>query len=132
MEGDLVTPLGPISLNGIARPAGVVDPDATALADGSIRLAYLGGFGPPESRTERAICLADSSDGQNFTVLGTALRFPAGDLNTDPSLTALADGSWLMAISRGQQTEFASTFVPRASKATSRWMVEPLGEGKAR
>jgi hypothetical protein len=40
-------------------------------------------------------------------VVGPACDIPAGDTITDPSLARLADGSWLMAMSRGQQTVMA-------------------------
>lgn len=106
-DGTAASPIGPISLNGLASPAGVVDPDATLLASGSVRLAYLAGFGPPASATSRAMCLADAVDGVNFTVVRTALTLAATDMATDPSLARLADGSWLMAVSRGQQTMLA-------------------------
>jgi hypothetical protein len=106
-DGSSLTPIGPISLNGNASPAGVVDPDATRLPGGRIRLAYLGGFGAPNSASARAMCLADSDDGVAFTVVGPAYDIPAGDTLTDPSLARLTDGSWLMAMSRGQQTVMA-------------------------
>jgi hypothetical protein len=102
-----VTTGGPISLNGNASPAGVVDPDATRLPGGRIRLAYLGGFGAPNSASARAMCLADSDDGVAFTVVGPAYDIPAEDTLTNPSLARLTDGSWLMAMSRGQQTVMA-------------------------
>jgi len=106
-DGTAVNPLGPITLNGVANPAGVVDPDAFRLPDGRIRLAYLAGLTAPSNPAPRAICLADSADGVNFTVVGSAYDIPAGDMITDPSLARLADGSWLMAMSRGQQTVMA-------------------------
>jgi hypothetical protein len=106
IDGESATPLGPIALDGVTGPAGVVDPDATRLPDGRIRLAYLSGFGPPGTASPRAICLADSTDGLSFTRVGPALRLPENDVVTDPSLLRL-DGSWLMALSRGQQTILA-------------------------
>lgn len=107
MDGENVVPLAPISINDVLRPLGVVDPDAVRLPDGRIRLAYLAGFGPPGSESTRAICLADSTDGERFTVVGAALTFPAGDMTTDPSLVQLPGGAWLMALSRGQTTVLA-------------------------
>lgn len=104
VEGETVTPIGPISLDGIVSPQGVVDPDALLLSDGRIRLFYLGGFGPPNSSQTRGICIADSSDGQRFSIVGRAIRFQDQELVTDPSVTPLRDGSWFMAVSRGQQT----------------------------
>jgi hypothetical protein len=84
-----------------------VDPDATRLPDGRIRLAYLSGFASPGMSGPRAMCLADSADGIHFTVVGPAIRLPENETITDPSLLRLADGSWLMAMSRGQQTVLA-------------------------
>lgn len=107
MDGDLVTPIAPISLDGVLRPRGVVDPDATRLSDGRIRLAYLSGFAAPGSATVRAMCLADSTDGERFTVVGAAVTFSAGDTTTDPSMVRLRSGNWLMAMSRGQTTVLA-------------------------
>lgn len=99
--------LGPLVLDGVSRPAGVVDPDATRLPDGTIRLAYLSGFGPPGSGTGRAICLAESSDGIHFTVVSRALALDAVSLMTDPTLAQLPDRSWLMGISLGGWTVLA-------------------------
>lgn len=107
LSGTSASPIGPISVNGVSRPQGIVDPDATSLGGGRIRLAYLSGFGPPGSSQTRAMCLADSTDGVNFTVVSTALTMPASSTDTDPSIVQLRDGSWLMAISRGQQTLMA-------------------------
>jgi hypothetical protein len=113
------TPIGPLRLQGIEAPAGVVDPDAFLLPDGRIRLTYLSGFGPPGSGTARAMCQADSDDGLSFTVVGAALRL-SDDSSTDPSLARLADGSFLMAHSRGQQTVISRssdgrTFLPETT-----------------
>lgn len=107
MDGDSVSPIGPIWIDGVLRPLGVVDPDAVRLPDGRIRLAYLAGFGGPGSESPRAICLADSTDGERFTLVGAALTFPPGDPTTDPSLVQLRSGAWLMALSRGQTTVLA-------------------------
>ena len=106
VQGEGVKELGPIWLDGIERPMGVVDPDATLLADGRVRLAYFSGFGPPSqaSRTS-TMCLADSEDGIHFTVVGRAIAFT--ELTTDPSITRLSDGTWLMAVSQGQKTVLA-------------------------
>lgn len=103
-DGSTASPIGPISLNGISSPAGVVDPDATLLPNGRVRLAYLSGFGPPGSNAARAMCIADSPDGVQFTVVSVALSLAPTDTSTDPSIARLDDGSWLMAISRGRQT----------------------------
>lgn len=45
--GGSASPVGAISLDGVARPQGVVDPDAIRLPSRRIRLFYLSGFGPP-------------------------------------------------------------------------------------
>lgn len=105
LQGDTANVIGPLVLDDIARPAGVVDPDATRLPDGRIRLVYLSGFGPQTSGTQRAFCLAESPDGVHFTVVQRALWVPANF--TDPSVTQLPDGSWLMGISLGGQTVLA-------------------------
>ncbi|MBM3907356.1 MAG: exo-alpha-sialidase [Gemmatimonadetes bacterium] len=107
LEGDSARVLGQISIDGAPNPIGVVDPDAVLLADGRIRLAFFWGFGPPGANTARAMCIAESSDGINFTMKGTAFPFGATEMLTDPSLLALADGTWLMAISSGQNTIIA-------------------------
>lgn len=107
LEGDSARVLGQISIDGAPNPIGVVDPDAVLLPDGRIRLAFFWGFGPPGASTARAMCIAESSDGITFTMKGTALQFGATEMLTDPSLLALADGTWLMAISSGQNTIIA-------------------------
>lgn len=99
-------PIGPISINGITRPQGMVDPDAY-LVSGRVRLAYLAGLGPASSTSPRAMCLADSPNGVSFTVVSTAFRVSAGELLTDPSVTRLSSGAWLMAISAGMRTVLA-------------------------
>ncbi len=98
-------PLGAITLNGIPRPNGVVDPDAL-IVGGRVRLFYLAGFGQPSSTNVRAMCAADSSDGRNFTVVGNALTF-SGELWTDPSVAPLPGGGWLMAVSASNNTVLA-------------------------
>ncbi len=107
LEGDTARVLGPITLDGIANPLGVVDPDVVTLADGRIRLAFFWGFGAPGTNIVRAMCIAESADGLNFTTRGTALAFTPTEMLTDPSLLALPDGTWLMAISAGQNTLIA-------------------------
>jgi hypothetical protein len=107
LEGDSARALGQVSIDGIQNPAGVVDPDATLLPDGRIRLAFFLGFGAPGAATTRAMCIAESADGINFTMKGTAFPFVATESLTDPSLLALDDGSWLMAMSNGGNTIIA-------------------------
>jgi hypothetical protein len=97
--------IGPIAINGVSRPNGVVDPDAFVV-DGRIRLAYLAGFGGPGATGARAMCLAESTDGVNFSALGPAVAAD-GTTWTDPSVTQLTDGTWLMAISDGGNTVLA-------------------------
>ena len=74
------------------------------LPDGRIRLAYLSGFAAPPA-TRRAFCIAESQDGVSFSVVARALWVPGNF--THPSLVELDDGTWLMAISMGQQTVLA-------------------------
>jgi hypothetical protein len=105
LTGAAAQPLGAITLNGIARPNGIVDPDAQ-MVGGRVRLFYLGGFGSPTPANPRAMCVAESSDGRNFTVIGSALTF-SGELWTDPSVVPLASGGWLMAVSAGNNTVMA-------------------------
>lgn len=102
VSGATVTPVSAITVDGIFRPEGIVDPDAT-LVSGKVRLAYLNGFGAPGTG-RRAMCLADSSDGLTFTTVANAWDLGTGATQTDPSLLQLRDGSWLMAISDGQST----------------------------
>lgn len=107
VDGEAVTPLGPILIDGVSGPLGVVDPDALVLPDGRVLLFYLSGFGPPGTGQTRAICVAASLDGERFTVLGRALRVEDGESLTDPSVAPLPGGGWLMAVSQGQQTLIA-------------------------
>ncbi|NJD19726.1 MAG: hypothetical protein FIA95_10655 [Gemmatimonadetes bacterium] len=107
LEGTTAVPLGPLRLGGTARAAGVVDPDAWRMPDGTIRLAYLSGFSAPSGSRRRAICIAESRDGLSFTVVATALEIAEGELLTDPSVVQLPDGTWRMAISLGQRTVMA-------------------------
>lgn len=107
LDKDGATPIGPISIGGASRPVGVVDPDVTLLANGNVRMTYLGNLGPPRpGASEWNICIADSEDGIRFTLVGRAIRF-IGPQTTDPSVIRLPDGSWLMAVSQGQRTALA-------------------------
>lgn len=108
MDGDRVTPVGPVIVDGVAGPQGLVDPDALLLPDGRVRLTYFNGFGPPGSTpAARSMCIADSTDGERFTVVARAIRFPEGLSVTDPSVVPLSDGTWLMAVSQGRQSILA-------------------------
>lgn len=104
VSGNSATEVGPISIDGVSRPQGAVDPDATLLPNGRVRLVYLSGLAAPGSAQPRAICVAESSDGMQFQGVATAVDLASSSTDTDPSVTQLTDGSWLMAISRGQQT----------------------------
>lgn len=97
------SPLGPISIDGVMDPLGIVDPDAYRAGD-RIRLAYLANF---TSTSERAICLAESDDGRAFRTLGLAVDLRGAGTITDPSVVQLPNGSWLMALSAGQTTRLA-------------------------
>jgi hypothetical protein len=105
LAGGAATALGAISMNGVPRPTGIVDPDVQ-MVGGRVRLFYLGGFGNPSSGNPRAMCMAESNDGRNFTVVGPALTFST-ELWTDPSVVPLAGGGWLMAVSAGNNTVLA-------------------------
>jgi hypothetical protein len=106
LSGGSARPVAPITLDGVSRPAGIVDPDAT-LVGGRVRLVYLSGFGAPGALTRRTMCVAESADGLRFDVRGPAITFLTSQSETDPSVVELGDGSWLMAISRGQRTLLA-------------------------
>jgi hypothetical protein len=96
MNGTSLTPVSAITIDGVVRPQGVVDPDAT-LVNGRVRLAYLNGFGAP-GNTSRAMCLAESADGVTFTTLAKAFDVGFNHQQTDPTMVQLPNGSWLMAI----------------------------------
>ncbi len=107
LQDTVATPIGHVWIDGIEAPVGAVDPDASLLANGDVRLTYLGDLGPPSATHQPGtICIADSKDGIHFTVRGRAIRFD-DTVTTDPSLVQLKDGSWLMAVSQGQTTVLA-------------------------
>lgn len=106
VDGDAVTILGPLFMNGVRGPGGMADPDAVLLPDGRIRLYYLNNFGAPGGAS-RGMCFADSSDGERFTTGGLAIQFSSPDTVTDPSVTRLTNGVWLMAASRGASSLLA-------------------------
>lgn len=95
--------IGPITIDGVQDPLGIVDPDAYRVGS-RIRLAYLANF---TSTSERAICLAESDDGISFRTLGLAVDLRTAGTITDPSVVQLPNGSWLMALSAGQTTRLA-------------------------
>lgn len=102
-SGDGWTAIGPITIDGVRNPIGVVDPDAYRVGD-RIRLAYLAGF---QGQSERAVCLAESDDGESFRTLGMAVDLRGTETITDPSVIPLPGGAWLMALSAGQSTVLA-------------------------
>jgi hypothetical protein len=106
VDGDTVTVIGPMSMNGVRGPAGMADPDAVLLQDGRVRMYYLGNFGSPGGPA-RGICYADSTDGERFTLGGLAIQFSNPETVTDPSVTRLSTGAWLMAASRGTSSVLA-------------------------
>jgi len=97
--------IGPISVDGVPSPNAIVDPDVQTVGT-KVRMFYLSSFAAPVG-TPRAMCSADSDDGVNFTTRGAAFVWTTAEQFTDPSVIPLADGSWLMAISLGQQTVIA-------------------------
>ena len=103
VNGTSATPVSAIKIDGFIRPQGAVDPDAYLTASGKVRLTYLFGF---SSGSNHRICMAESSDGVNFTTLGLSMTF-SGQTETDPSVAQMPDGSWLMAVSRGTSTMLA-------------------------
>lgn len=96
-------PLGPIAIDGVHDPLGIVDPDAYRVGN-RIRLAYLASF---PSTGERAVCLAESDDGVAFRTIGVAVDLRGTGTITDPSVVQLPTGSWFMALSAGQTTRLA-------------------------
>lgn len=98
----------PIVVNDVVEPSGIVDPDAFLLGDGTVRLYYLNGFGPPNSGVSRAICYAESQDGVHFTAGQVALPMQSTELLTDPSVVQLGADRWRMAISLGQRSILAA------------------------
>lgn len=111
LSGTVLTPVSAITIDGVLRPEGAVDPDAT-IVDGKIRLTYLNGFGAPG--TPRAICMAESTDGLSFRTIANAWNLGTNAERTDPSVVRLADGSWLMAVRDG-----AGTSLARSSSGTA-------------
>lgn len=91
VSGSSLTPVAAITIDGVARPRWVADPNAE-LVDGRVRLIYMVGEG------QRRFCVAESSDGLAFTTRSLAVSF--GGTEADPTVARLNDGSWLMAYSR--------------------------------
>jgi hypothetical protein len=106
VDGETVTVIGPLFMNGVRGPGGMADPDAILLADGRIRLYYLNNFGTPGGAS-RGMCYADSTDGERFTAGGLSIQFSNPETVTDPSVARLSNGTWLMAASRGNSSLLA-------------------------
>jgi hypothetical protein len=98
LNGSSLSPVGAITVDGVARPRWIADPNAD-LINGRVRLTYLNG----QDSSRRKFCMAESTDGQTFTTRALAITFN-GDAEADPSLAQMSDGSWLMAFSRGNHT----------------------------
>jgi len=106
VDGDAVSVIGPLSMNGVRGPGAMADPDAVLMPDGRVRLYYLNNFASPGGAA-RAMCYADSNDGENFTLGGLAMQFTNPETVTDPSVVRLSNGVWLMAASRGNSSLLA-------------------------
>ncbi len=92
----------PIAIDDLLYPVGLADPDAVSMEDGGVRLFLL-----QRTQTRHSICVAESADGVHFEMLGRAAELPTRGTLTDPSVTRLDDGSWLMSLSHGTQTRLA-------------------------
>jgi len=106
VDGDAVSVIGPLSMNGVRGPGAMADPDAVLMPDGRVRLYYLNNFASTGGAA-RAMCYADSNDGENFTLGGLAMQFTNPETVTDPSVVRLSNGVWLMAASRGNSSLLA-------------------------
>jgi hypothetical protein len=128
LDGDSARVRGPIIVDGTAAPAGFVDPDAIRLDDGTIRIYYLAGLGPPGVGANRGICYAESRDGVSFTGIGLALELAADELLTDPSVVRLPNGSWRMAVALGRITILARSTDGRRFTRYGRFEVASIPE----
>ena len=100
-NGKAVKELGPIRLNGqIIKDA--VDPDIIVTKDGKLRLFYyVGLFTKPVTNPKpNKFYSAVSSDGFNFSIEGIVATL---DNATDPSVTILENGTYLMAIAKNKE-----------------------------
>jgi hypothetical protein len=95
LTGTSLSPVGAISVDGVTRPRWISDPN-TDLVNGRVRMIYMVGDG------RRRFCVAESTDGLNFTTRALAIEF--GGTEADPTVVQLRDGSWLMAFSRENHT----------------------------
>lgn len=98
LQGNALTPVSVITVDGVAGPRWMADPN-TDLVNGRVRMIYMNG----ESSSVRRFCVADSPDGVTFTTRALAMEF-AGGSEADPSVIQLSDGTWLMAFSRANHS----------------------------
>lgn len=94
-------PLGPIRLDGkIIKDA--VDPDLIVTPDGKLRLFYYVGMFtvPVRDPKPNKIYSAISSDGINFEIEGV---MAALDGPTDPTVTKIPNGNYLLAVPQGEK-----------------------------
>jgi hypothetical protein len=128
LTADSATVLGPIVVDATVQPAGLVDPDVVRLDDGSIRMYYLSGRGPPGVGAGRGICYAESRDGVHFTARGLALELRSDELLTDPSVVRLPDGTWRMALALERRTVLARSADGRTFTRTGMFDVASIPE----
>lgn len=98
LTGSSVTPVSMITVDGIAGPRWMADPNAD-LVNGRVRMFFMDG----ESSSVRRFCVAESADGVTFTTRALAIEFSGGS-EADPTVVQLTDGTWLMAFSRANHT----------------------------
>lgn len=96
----------PVLLDG-AFNSNAVDPDVVVLGNGRYRMFYFeGDFGgsprPGGPNPVSYFYSALSDDGITFTVEGQVFEAEGG---TDPTAVRLDDGTWLLAVARGQANE---------------------------
>ena len=102
-SGKVVKDLGPIKFNGkIIKDA--VDPDLLVTKNGKLRLFYYVGLftKPVTDPKPNKFYSATSSDGINFSIEGVVASL---DDATDPSVTILDNGTYLMAIARNKENK---------------------------
>lgn len=104
-KANSVKDIGPITLDGdIIKDA--VDPDVVVTPDGKLRLYYyVGQFTQPISGAKpNKIYTAVSNDGVNFKVDGVAAKVDGG---TDPTVVRLQNGTYLLAVAKGEEQKIA-------------------------
>jgi hypothetical protein len=96
-----------------------VDPDIIRLDDGRYRIVYFQGWfvgsERPKAGEMHPIYSAISTDGINFTEEGKLFEH---ENIYDPSVTQLADGSWLMSLNNGDRTLLTSSADGRSFQET--------------